>query len=710
MINDHHLEMLAASGITPEHAELRGYQSLHEGNGLAPLASINVVRPGRRYPGLLIPLLRADGSTWGHQYRPDNPRLRDGRPVKYETPYQQRNGLDIPPGVGPMLDDPSIPLWITEGVKKVDCGAQQGLCIVGLIGVWNWLTTSTAGGKVALPEWRDIALNGRRVIIAFDGDVARKESVQKASRALSGYLATKGAKVEYLHLPDTDNKTGLDDYLQDHTVDDLLRLVKPIQPVPAQPKPDKPVEPAPAKPATPQHKPVSLDQARAVFRKWLGRDYDTDTIDAAIVTAAVERMTGDPLWLLIVSGSGNAKTETVQALGGAGARVVSSITSDGALLSATSKNERAKDATGGLLCEIGDRGVIVIKDVTSILSMDRNLRGRVLAALREIYDGYWSRDVGTDGGRSLKWSGRIAVVGAVTTAWDTHHSVIATMGDRFVLIRSDSSTGRVAAMRRAIGNTGDEQQMRSEMAGAVAGVMAGMSSDAIKPSDAEIDVIGAAADLVTLARTAVERDYQGNVIDAHAPEMPTRFAKQLAQVLRGGVAIGMDRGDALRLAIRCARDSMPPLRLAIIDYVWMNPHSSTQEVRRELDKPRRTVDRELQALHMLGVLKCDEEPYGPDDDKMRWYYTVAEHINPNAINLQSWPEKLLTTPTPLGDRDTQGRGNGGSAHLHTHISGQLSVDAPRAICTANDCDEPLTQPESIAAGVCCECRMMRGIL
>ena len=62
----------------------------------------------------------------------------------------------------------------------------------------------------------------------------------------------------------------------------------------------------------------------------------------------------------------------------------------------------------------------------------------------------------------------------------------------------------------------------------------------------------AAADLVTLARTGVEFDYRGNVIDAHAPEMPTRFAKQLTQIIRGAVAIGMDRdrgaaaGDPLR--------------------------------------------------------------------------------------------------------------------------------------------------------------------
>jgi hypothetical protein len=57
----------------------------------------------------------------------------------------------------------------------------------------------------------------------------------------------------------------------------------------------------------------------------------------------------------------------------------------------------------------------------------------MLAALREVYDGRWERNVGTDGGQTLTWTGRIAVVGAVTTAWDVAHRVVSVMGDRFVL-------------------------------------------------------------------------------------------------------------------------------------------------------------------------------------------------------------------------------------------------------------------------------------
>ncbi len=242
--------------------------------------------------------------------------------------------------------------------------------------------------------------------------------------------------------------------------------------------------------------PITLDEAHAVFRRWLGEEYDLDALDVMLATAAVEQLDGDPVWLLIISGSGNAKTETVQALDGIGATVTSTISSPGALLSATSQRERTEDATGGLLRKIGDRGVLVVKDVTSILSMNRDMRAEVLGAIREVYDGRWSRNVGTDGGKTLEWAGRIALVGAVTTAWDRAHDVIASMGDRFVLLRMDSTEGRQSAGRQAIGNTGHEVTMRAELAAAVAGVLAGMEREALNLDDAETDALLAAAGLV----------------------------------------------------------------------------------------------------------------------------------------------------------------------------------------------------------------------
>jgi hypothetical protein len=316
-----------------------------------------------------------------------------------------------------------------------------------------------------------------------------------------------------------------------------------------------------------------LSQAHATFKRWLGAGYDRDALDAVLVTAAVERLDGDPVWLLLISGSGNAKTETVQALAGAGATITSTVASEGALLSATPTRDRSKTATGGLLRKLGGHGLLVVKDVTSILSANRDVRAQVLAALREVYDGRWSRNVGTDGGRTLDWEGRIVVVGAVTTAWDRAHDVTAAMGDRFVLVRMDSTSKdtRQAAGRRAIGNTGSEDQMRDELAMAAGNVITNMRPAPDPLTEHEVSRLLAAADLVTLARTGVDYDYRGDVIESHAPEMPTRFAKQLGQIVRGGVAIGLDRHRSVQLAVRCARDSMPPLRLAIVDDIASIP-------------------------------------------------------------------------------------------------------------------------------------------
>jgi len=224
-ISDQHMEILAASGITPEFAQRRGYETIRDDRKLA-LAGI--ARAGQRTQGILIPLLRANGTRWGYQYRPDSPREVGGKPRKYETPISQHNHLDVPPGVGPMLGDPKVTLWVTEGSKKADCAASHGLCCVALTGTWNWRGTNAQGGTTAIADFNDVAWNdGREVVIAYDGDTARNSNVRDAAAKLGAYLTSRGARVHYLHLPNTDQKTGLDDFLMTpgNTVADLEALV-----------------------------------------------------------------------------------------------------------------------------------------------------------------------------------------------------------------------------------------------------------------------------------------------------------------------------------------------------------------------------------------------------------------------------------------------------------------------------------------------------
>jgi hypothetical protein len=65
---------------------------------------------------------------------------------------------------------------------------------------------------------------------------------------------------------------------------------------------------APKKPELPS---TTLAEVHKVARKWLGEEYDVDALNAVCAVAAAIQLTGDPVWLLLVSGPGAAKTETV---------------------------------------------------------------------------------------------------------------------------------------------------------------------------------------------------------------------------------------------------------------------------------------------------------------------------------------------------------------------------------------------------------------
>jgi hypothetical protein len=217
-----HRDKLAASAIAEDVIEERGYRSAER---KVELRDLGFGEAQRRPPALVIPVCPVLGDPF-FQARSDDPRLNaNGKAIKYETPSGVRMALDAHPRIRDKLDDPSIPLFITEGILKADSAVSRGLCCVALLGVWNWRGTNEKGGKVALADWEAIALNGRRVYIAFDSDVMQREEVAQALNRLAAFLDAKSADVYFVYLPALDGgvKCGLDDYFaSEKSVDDLL--------------------------------------------------------------------------------------------------------------------------------------------------------------------------------------------------------------------------------------------------------------------------------------------------------------------------------------------------------------------------------------------------------------------------------------------------------------------------------------------------------
>lgn len=231
MLNDGHREILeVGSGISPEIIAGRGYRTVTTAKELKPLG---FTKTQWNVPGLLLPVHTPDGKNGElYSYRPDKPNLdRNGKVRKYLFPYRAQMRLDCPPTCQPQLANPQVGLWITEGQKKADALATRGLCAIALMGVWNFKGKNDFGGTTILADLDHIAWDSRQVNLVFDSDVMTKPQVRKALDRLTAHLQRKKAHVRVVYLPSKDGaKVGVDDYLLNHTVEDLRGLVEQPRP------------------------------------------------------------------------------------------------------------------------------------------------------------------------------------------------------------------------------------------------------------------------------------------------------------------------------------------------------------------------------------------------------------------------------------------------------------------------------------------------
>jgi DNA-binding transcriptional ArsR family regulator len=340
---------------------------------------------------------------------------------------------------------------------------------------------------------------------------------------------------------------------------------------------------------------------------------DPGIVELVMATVAANRMSGNPLWPLLVGPPGSGKTAVVDALSGLPDVHAVSTFSEAGLLSGSPVKDGDRRATGGLLVGVGEAGLLAFKDMTTIFSEHGSTRGRLFACLREVYDGHYTRRLGTEGGRTLSWQGKAGLIGGVTDAVDMID--LGLLGERFVYYRLpvfDDAADYVMC-KRVLANVGHEHEHRDRLARDVASFFSMLELPAEPPP---IDAftqerLVVLATLGARCRSTVVRDnsWDRNLELVPSAEKPSRLLAQLGQLHSSLTVIGVNRSEAWRLVRQVAFDGMHKTRRSIFDTLRgaVLPRA-TSTVAGYARLPERTVVRHLDDLFALGIVEREKNP------------------------------------------------------------------------------------------------------
>lgn len=228
---EHRRHLMEDAGLSDEMIERLGWYSV-DAEEASRLLRFRVPSGGIAIPYPYHPdyvRVRLDSPyRYAEQREDGSVRVREAR---YLSPKGSRTHAYILPEVWEALDDIDQIIGITEGEKKAAKAIQEGLPCIAIPGVWSWRGKSVphqAGDEVVetdvLEELQEIPWQGRHVFLFWDSDAYHNAHVKQAGRALAAWLRRQGALVRFVILPARRDggKTGLDDYLREHNLQELL--------------------------------------------------------------------------------------------------------------------------------------------------------------------------------------------------------------------------------------------------------------------------------------------------------------------------------------------------------------------------------------------------------------------------------------------------------------------------------------------------------
>lgn len=332
---------------------------------------------------------------------------------------------------------------------------------------------------------------------------------------------------------------------------------------------------------------------------------DDSIIDVICASVLANRTPGDPVWLAIIGGSSSGKTELINAICGLDFVFQISTLTSNTLLSGM-KPRKGQETS--LLLQMPRNAIIVMKDLNTFITMNKEDQQAIMGQFLQMYDGEMTKSTGT--GDTIKWKGKIGFITGVTEQIHIFQSKYSSFGTRFINYTLKTQD-RVKTAQRSSEISAKIKEHRENLKTAFTAYFEYMLP-IVAESDHALDplvskTIIELSDFAARARSPVARDFQGRMELVMSLEMPMRISNMIHLVGRTFMAMnGGVLSDSHRLTIyKMCLDNIPKGRRLVLDVLAAHGSITTRALSAVLGYDTDRCRMWLEELNVLQI--CDRE-------------------------------------------------------------------------------------------------------
>lgn len=384
---------------------------------------------------------------------------------------------------------------------------------------------------------------------------------------------------------------------------------------------------------------TTLKEVYDTFGKWLHIP-DKNLLDLCLAVALSRKMSGTPLWVIIVGTSGDGKSELVMSFNNPERSMILHELTPSTLVSGYKEGKERFD----LAPELNGK-LVLFPDMAQLLHLHPNDKAKVWAQLRELYDGRAGRRTGSSNTPSYE-NLRVTMLACSTPSIDSQILVFTHLGTRELLYRTDLSqkSDNVKLMDKVLENEKNEDLMRLELKDVVSRFLSTKKVMEDKIPKAVMEKIKAMVTYLRFMRATADTDaYTGELLGAVYPEKPTRALKQLVRLFQCLKSLDMNYSDARALEVlsHVVRSSVLPMRESIMALLFdVGEKLSTSQIANRIRIGKKPAFRQLNILWNMRLVEREE-----DDFDQR--HTCSWCISKEGIAVYSW---LNPEPSPKNNK------------------------------------------------------------